>query len=74
MSWTGKKVLKTLRVDADFFENGEKNLSFSKIFGYVWASKNDFKALNVNADFFENGEKNLSFSKYSNTPGQAKTI
>ena len=28
--------LKTLRVDADFFENGRKKARFSKISGYVW--------------------------------------
>ena len=28
--------LKTLHVDADFFENGRKKARFSKISGYVW--------------------------------------
>ena len=48
MSWTGKNDLKTLRVDADFFEIGEKILRFQKypdtldgalILGYIYLGK-----------------------------------
>ena len=35
MSWTGKNDLKTLRVDADFFENERKNLRFQKYLDYI---------------------------------------
>ena len=32
---TGENDAKTLRVDANSFENGEKNVAFSKEYGYV---------------------------------------
>ena len=34
--WTGENDAKKLRVDANFFENGEKKVAFSNEYGYVW--------------------------------------
>ena len=66
----GTNDLKTLRVDADFFENGKENLRyFSKISGYVWTGKNNLKTLYVDGHFFENRKKKLRFQKYPDTCG-----
>ena len=62
----GTNDLKTLCVDADFFENGKENLRyFSKISGYVWTGKNNLKTLYADSHFFENRRKKAPFSKIS---------
>ena len=33
--WTGETEAKTVRVDANFFANGER-VAFSKEYGYLW--------------------------------------
>ena len=65
MSWTGKNNLKTLRVDADFFENGGKKNIFKNIRIRVDRQLNDLKTLRVDSDFFENGRKKARFLKIS---------
>ena len=70
MSWTGKNDLETLRVDADFFENGGKKKHFQNIRIRVDRQLNDLQTLRVDADFFETGEKKLGFQKYPDTCGR----
>ena len=61
---------KTLRVDADFFKSGEKNLRFRKYPATCGWSNTIQKRYVWMQIFFKYGEKNLRFRKYPAACGQ----